>query len=168
MKRFLLLVVTSLTLPFTATAGQLEQTRFERTTYLPIGPGGGNAERRVIYSVGPLDIPQGSIVDIRFQAQLTNDCGSNVGVGRTVVRTNLRTNVNGVYVTPPAIENITPGEHHAVLTQSTIERATEDIDDAFYNVVMYAISSAAICTGSTISVDGSNSESGGELVVEVR
>jgi hypothetical protein len=30
---------------------------------------------RVLYSIGPLDLRTGTIVDIKFQAELTNDLG---------------------------------------------------------------------------------------------
>jgi hypothetical protein len=116
---------------------------------------------RVLYSIGPLDLKSGTIVDIKFQAELTNDLGYNVGIGRYVVRTNSSVSTTGVRVIKAVMSNVTPSEHHEVLIHTGAEEIQENLSGVYYNVVIYALSSAG---DGDLKVEKGH----GELIVEVR
>jgi len=94
---------------------------------------------QVLYSVGPLNLRAGTIVDIKFQAELTNDLRRIVGIGRYVVRTLSPVSTSGVKVIKAAMSNVTPSEHHKVLVHAGAEEIREDLSGVYYNVVIYAI-----------------------------
>jgi hypothetical protein len=116
---------------------------------------------RVLYSIGPLDLTSGTIVDIKFQAELTNDLGYNVGVGRYVVRTHSPVSTTGVRVIKAVMSNVTPNEHHQVLIHTGAEEIKENLSGVYYNVVIYANSSAG---DGNLKVEKGR----GELIVEIR
>ena len=98
-----------------------------------------DSSHRVLYSIGPLDLRAGTIVDIKFQAELTNDLGYVVGIGRYVVRTLSPVSTSGVKVIKAVMSNVTPSEHHKVLVHAGAEEIREDFSSVYYNVVIYAI-----------------------------
>lgn len=116
---------------------------------------------RVVYSIGPLDLRSGTIVDIKFQTELTNNLGYNVGVGRYVVRTHSPVSTTGVRVIKAVMSNVTPNEHHQVLIHVGAEEIQEDLSGVYYNVVIYADSTAG---DGVLKVEKGH----GELIVEVQ
>jgi hypothetical protein len=155
-------------LPFSATAGQVLRDRIERSVTVPVRAS-GSGMYKVLYSVGPVSVPAYGVADIRAQTMLTNNCGGNVGVGRRIIRAASPSYTNGIAVTPMALENITPDEHHGILVLSGLDQAGEQgYTGVYYNLVVYAVSSTSPCNESDLLVEGQESEGGGEIVVEVR
>jgi hypothetical protein len=136
---------------------QLFKDEHERLEFVNVN----DRSDQVLYSIGPLDLMSGAIVDIRFQAEVTNDLGHNVGVGRYVVRTNSSLATTGVRVIKGVMSNVTPGEHHQVLTHTGAEEIQEDLSGVYYNVVIYARSSSG---DGVLKVEKEH----GELVIEVK
>src|SRR4030042_1271109 len=95
--------------------------------------------QHVLYSIGPLELRAGTIVDIKFQAEVTNNFRPIVGIGRYVVRTFSPVSTSGVKVIKAAMSNVTPSEHHKVLVHAGAEEIREDVSGVYYNVVIYAI-----------------------------
>ena len=129
----------------------------ERLEFLSVNDRPG----RVLYSIGPLDLRSGTIVDIKFQAELTNDLGYNVGIGRYVVRTHSSLATTGVRVIKAVMSNVTPSEHHEVLIHTGAEEIQENLSGVYYNVVILALSSS-------VNGDLKVEKGHGELIVEVR
>jgi len=122
---------------------------------------------RVLYSIGPLDIRAGTIVDIKFQAEVTNDLRRIVGIGRYVVRTLSPVSTGGVRVIKAVMSNVTSSEHHKVLVHTGAEEIREDMSGVYYNVVIYAIFPGykhLQSPNKKLKVE----EGYGELIVEIR
>ncbi len=155
---FLLVILgaSGTSIPQTATI-HLFKDEQERLEFLSVNERSG----RVLYSIGPLDLRSGTIVDIKFQAELTNDLGHNVGIGRYVVRTHSPEATTGVRVIKAVMSNVTPRERHEVLIHTGAEEIQENLSGVYYNVVILALSSAG---DGNLKVEKGH----GELTVEVR
>jgi hypothetical protein len=151
-----ILGVSGTSIPQAATF-QLFKDEHERIEFLSVNDRSG----RVLYSIGPLDLRPGTIVDIKFQAELTNDLGYNVGIGRYVVRTHSPLATTGVKVIKAVMSNVTPIEHHEVLIHTGAEEIQENLSGVYYNAVILALSSSA---DGDLKVEKGH----GELIVEVQ
>lgn len=131
----------------------------------------------VLYSIGGLDLKKGDTVDLRLQAEFTNDCNRyrsnansmyNIGLGRYIVRASSPDTRYGTIVNKSVVHNITYNMHHGVITHSNIDYITEDMNDVYYNVVVFAMSSEIQCAGHYLEVEGYTSNSYGEFMLEIR
>ncbi|WP_242112642.1 hypothetical protein [Luteimonas aquatica] len=158
----------------------------EKTLEIPISYGWTTSpERRVIYSVGPLNLiyDRSNFVDVSFQAGLTKRCAGTVRVGYYVVRTNSPTGTDGFFVTryavvdlperPSSPENLPletdEGINHSISQASSYQYKYGDplVQKAYFNVVMFANSYDSSCIGQTLQLKGNDAHDyHGELVVK--
>ncbi len=98
--------------------------------------------QKVILSVKVPNLKSSDVVSIQAQAELTNDLGFNVGVGRALSRSPVGPDDvgTGVHLLPPAMDNVDPVMHHKVLNVATSDSGA--VGDAYYNFIAYAVSSA--------------------------
>jgi hypothetical protein len=95
----------------------------------------------VVLSVKVPNLKPSDIVMVQAQAELTNDLGFNVGVGRGLLRSPVGPDNAGAgtYTLPLAMDNVDPTMHHKVLNLATSDSGVTG--DAYYNLVVYAVSS---------------------------
>jgi hypothetical protein len=117
----------------------------------------------VLYSVGPLSLNKGDIVDVRVQAVLSSECKGNSGIGRYIIRTKDTSLTRGKRIIKAVMSNITVNDHHAVLVHSGIELIENTSENNFYNFVIYAQSTQ--CEEEILQVEGYSDDGFGELVV---
>ncbi len=155
MKKYLFLWITNVY------AVEVLRTDLEFISAIPVT----NTERvpYVLFSVGPVDLNIGSIVDVRLQAILTSQCHSNVGIGRYIVRSKEPFSITGKRVVKTVMSNSTINDHHEVFVHSGIEIFDKTSHDNYYNFVVFAQSTQ--CEGETLKVEGYNNDGFGELVI---
>jgi len=122
-----------------------------------------NVVRNNAYSVGPINVPPNSLVEVFFQCELTNDLGYNVGVGRQIIRTTSAASTSGTPINRAVMSNSTPAEHHYVLVHFGTEVVgTTGLTNVYYNVPLWLVSTSAT-SGATMRLEPGY----GELVVKV-
>jgi len=155
-------------------AARLHYTDTELVDFIPIHPQLLRKNFQVLYSIGPLSIEAGKLVDFRLQAELTNNCGNPVGLGRYIIRAGSANALTGVIVNKAVMSNITKDEHHEVVVHSGFDHLRTSVDGVFYNVIVYAVSSKPMCNGvepegnNKLSVEGLSNRGFGAFVLEVR
>ncbi|MCT4493681.1 hypothetical protein [Bosea minatitlanensis] len=111
----------------------------ERVSTIQVNSGLQN----VVLSVKVPNLTPADVVSIQAQAEITNNLSFNVGVGRMILRSPIGPdNVgSGTYVLPAAMDNVDPYYlHHKVLNLATSDSGVTG--DAYYNLIVYAVSSA--------------------------
>jgi len=122
-----------------------------------------NRELNILYSIGPIALKEGDIIDVRVQAVLSSECIGNVGIGRYITRTKGALISQGNRITKAVMSNITKNDHHAVLVHSGIERIEHASHGNYYNFVVFAQSTQ--CEREVLKVEGSGDDGFGELIV---
>lgn len=117
----------------------------------------------ILYSIGPLSLQQGDIVDVRVQAVLSSECKGNIGIGRYVAKSKGPLLTKGKRITKAVMSNMTKNDHHAVLVHSGIERIESASDNNYYNFVIFAQSTQ--CEDKILKVEGVDDNGFGELLV---
>lgn len=182
MKTATQILFAAVTLASASTAqAAIYRDNVENASVMTIAETTSSAPRKIVYSVGPIDVPANAVVDIRLQTEVTTNCSGNIGIGRYVVRASSATATSGTNVTPAALENVTADGHHLVIVHAGLEQPTGGLSGVYYNAVLYAVSSAGQgCYNENISnppqdtdsdkvtIEGPNTTSFGELIVEVR
>ena len=129
-----------------------------------------NGARQSVYSSGQITIPANSIVDVRFQGEVTEDGTQtncvNVGIGRQLILSSSATGVTGTPLNMANMSNVTPDEHHEILV-ATSATYFATATTGYVNAVEYA--TATNCTGNVV-VDGVQNNEGqyGQIQVIVR
>ncbi len=124
-----------------------------------------NRELHVLYSIGPIALKKGDIIDVRVQAVVSSECKGNVGIGRYITRTRGTLITQGNRVTKGVMSNLTINDHHAVLVHSGIERIEYASHENYYNFVVFAQSTQ--CEKEMLKVEGVDNDGFGELIVLV-
>lgn len=105
------------------------------------------APRYVVYSVGPIDLQAGDIVQIiwQFVVEIPEDQTRWIGIGRTLTRSNGAPpshptgGFTGVTVGFGAMFNADgPNMHHPPSNGSVCERINSDAESQHYNLYLYA------------------------------
>ena len=94
----------------------------------------------VIHSVGPISLHQGDMIDFRYQLSLTNDEMFPIGVGYYVTLTDSSSSTAGTKLIQAVMTNITPQQHHLVVSQNGFFEAKSEYKNVYVNVVVYAVS----------------------------
>jgi hypothetical protein len=135
----------------------------ENILNLPVTTEATGPIRNNIYQVGPINVPPNSLVEVFFQAEVTNNLGYNVGVGRQIIRTTSATATSGTGVNKAVMSNSTPAEHHYVLVHfGTEEIGTAGLSNVYYSVPVWCVSTSAQ-PGHTLRLEPGY----GELIVKV-
>lgn len=113
----------------------------ENVTFLPVPNVVLDDHKRVVYSV-PINAAAGDRMIFSFSGEATNGYGFNVMLGRAAILAATSTAVLGQIVTPLAVENITPAEHHKIFAGAGVHVFSMPFV-GFLNVFAYAGSSAA-------------------------
>ena len=137
----------------------------ENATTIPVALGPYPSYSAVIaFQVGPLSINSGQLVEVHFQAEVTNDKSYTVLGGRYVTLEQNSTNTGGYrLLVVPCYEEITPAQHHRAYTHSVLWQATTGYSNCYVTAVVFAISSSA-GSSDTIPLE----QGYGFLTVEVR
>jgi len=152
----------------------LHSTDKELVAYIPVRPNIMARDYQVLYSIGPLSIEAGQLVDFRLQAEITNNCGDNVGLGRYIVRTDRADGLRGTVVNKAVMSNISKDEHHEVIVHSGFDQVHASVEGVYYNVIVYAASSKSVCNGTEsggndrLLVEGFDDRGFGFFVLEIR
>lgn len=117
----------------------------------------------VLYSIGPIDLLEGHIVDVRLQAVLTSECNGNIGIGRYIIRTKENFSVTGKRIVKTVMSNTTINDHHAVLVHSGIDVIKKSSKNNYYNFIVFAQSTQ--CEGKFLKVEGYTNDGFGEMVL---
>lgn len=140
MTRFLIVLL------FFCSAAHAFETRKEKTQLLPISSGAADPKQIFSYCQ---PLKEGTVVDIRYQTEVTNPYNKNVGIGWYVkswdylmedgIQTLIRTDI----MTPPVMQNVTPAGHHMVVSGSYIQKVSypQGGSTRCYTLVMWAVSS---------------------------
>ena len=110
---------------------------------------GRTAPKTSLYSVC-VSVKTTEYVDIRYQAELTNDLPGNVGLGHEVDR------IQGEGVKRigrPGMENITPDMHHKALNGTTIDSEIPADGNYCYHLRAWAVSNWTGVYGNSIKVE---------------
>ena len=124
-----------------------------------------DSTHKVGHSVGPITASAGDVLDIRWQFEATNHKTWPIGVGRYVCIGGPVSTVNdigGDRVIPAVMDNVTPDEHHKVVTGSDLIVLDEDITDQYVKLVVYGATTSHLTD--TLSFE----QGYGFLTVEVR
>lgn len=105
----------------------------EQAQWVPLDNTYSVSSKIVIYSK-TVNVHSGDSVLINGMAELTNDTGGNVGVGRYLAKMNVSTLVDHAEMT-----NVTPEMHHLIVQQLWIDLITTD-GPVTYLFVVYAVS----------------------------
>lgn len=136
---------------------------------------GSPYELYVVYSIGPINLKQGDIVDLRVQAEFTNDCHKqinevldtyNVGLGRYITKAYSASDAIGDRVVKSVMQNITRDVHHGVVIQTGLDKIEYAQSGVYYNFVVFA--AANNCAGKYLDVEGYGSSGYGEFMLEIR
>jgi len=152
----------------------LHRTDTELVPHIPVRADLQSKDFQVLYSIGPLSIEAGELVDFRLQAEITNNCGGNIGLGRYIVRADSAAAITGTIVNKAVMSNITKDEHHEVIAHSGFDHLRTSVEGVYYNVIVYAASSKPACNGTNpgganrLSVEGFGNRGFGFFVLEVR
>lgn len=123
--------------------------------------------QHVEYSVGPLSIPAGTMVDIRHHieatAEVPND-GSHQRLGRSLIQGNAANATSGVNLSPKSQNGITWGEHHSTMSPAAGYYYATDANNVFYNSLLYAYG----WTGQPLFIEGFGPNLYGDMFVELR
>jgi len=119
----------------------------------------------VLYSIGPLELNKGDILDIRIQAVLSNECAGNTGIGRYVTLTKERHSTAGKRIIKATMSNTTINDHHAVMVHSGVEKIKRTTINNYINFVVFAQSTQ--CEGNILKVEGFDNDGFGGLVILV-
>ena len=126
---------------------------------------GKERQAHILYSIGPLHLHAGDIVDIRVQAVVTHECKGNVGIGRYLIRTNNPGSTSGKRVIKAVMSNVGANDHHGVLVHSGIDEVETDSFASYYNFIIYAQSTQ--CQVTKVKVEGYGNSGFGEMVVRM-
>jgi len=152
----------------------LHRTDTELVAHIPVQADLRSKNFQVLYSIGPLSIDAGELVDFRLQAEITNNCGGNIGLGRYIVRADSADALTGIIVNKAVMSNITKDEHHEVIAHSGFDHLRTSVEGVYYNVIVYAASSKPACNGTDpggsnrLSVEGFGNRGFGFFALEVR
>ena len=150
-----------------ANASELHQTDSEMEAYIPV-TNGRYIDKKVIYSIGPITLHTGSIVDFRLQAEVTNNCGDNIGFGRNIIMGRSPSATDGTILSKAVMSNVTANEHHEVIVHTGLYLAEFFQAQVYINVIFWAVSTPARCAGDRLIIEGHGNKGFGELVVELR
>lgn len=158
------------------------RTVAEKALEIPITQAGSaSQQRRVIYSLGPMDI--GWRFNGRFQAGLTKRCAGIVHLTYYMVRAKSADATDGTLMSPYTVKDLQArpsapenlplhpdeGINHSVSQAFTSSRRYSDpiIEDIHLNVVMLAESHDSSCIGQALQVKGSDANGRhGELIAQ--
>ena len=94
-----------------------------------------DATQRVIYSVGPINIPANQVVEVRYQAAFQP--GSNVAFDSQIIRATSATATTGTVVQRPLYRRYDPSYVYTNAIHSTVERPATAQNGQYYNVVVW-------------------------------
>lgn len=99
-----------------------------------------NVTKQVIYSV-PVDaINIDDVLQITSEFEATNPYTYNVMIGSWIVLADSPTATTGTLLDPANAYNITPGNHHGVITKARNWKASSSYTGKYVNVVGWAAS----------------------------
>ena len=120
----------------------LDEQRQEQSTTLVITDG-VHIQQTKIYSTC-FSMAYASIADVRWQAEVTNPYQFNVGIGSVLRGWDYAPNgeIVSFDVVPPVMSNVTPEEHHKVISGSYLNRVKFQYDGTVrcYALMMWAVS----------------------------
>lgn len=94
-----------------------------------------DATKRVIYSVGPIDIPPGQTIEVRYQAAFQPS--ANVAFDSQIIRGTSATATTGVLVQKPLWRKMDPAYTYTNAIHSTAEQVAAQTNGQYYNVVAW-------------------------------
>jgi hypothetical protein len=94
-----------------------------------------DATQRVLYSVGPIDIPAGKVVEVRYQSAFQPS--AQVSFDSQIVRGTSATAVSGVTVQRPLGTKFHPAYTYTNSIHSTAEQVSTAATGQYYNVVVW-------------------------------
>ncbi|SIO13094.1 hypothetical protein [Chitinophaga niabensis] len=123
--------------------------------------------KHVEFSVGPLSIPAGTMVDVRHHieatAEVPND-GSHQRLGRSLIQGSSATATGGTTLLPASQSGITWGEHHSTMSPAAGNYYAAATSNVFFNSVLYAYG----WTGQPLFIEGFGPNLYGDMFVELR
>ncbi len=94
-----------------------------------------DATQRVLYSVGPIDVPANQLVEIRYQSAFNPT--SNVTFDSKIVRATTATGTTGTELQRPLARHYDPSYTYTNAIHSTAERPAAAANGQYYNVVAW-------------------------------
>jgi hypothetical protein len=101
-----------------------------------------DATERVLYSVGPIDVPADQLVEIRYQSAFNPT--SRVSFDSKIVRATSATAVTGTEIQKPLFRYYDPAYTYTNAIHSTAERPTAAANGQYYNVVVWLPSGGSL------------------------
>ncbi|MBI5383003.1 MAG: hypothetical protein HZA31_13980 [Opitutae bacterium] len=94
-----------------------------------------DSTQRVVYSIGPINIPANQLVEVRYQAAFNPT--ANVAFDSKIVRATSATGTTGTEVQRPFWRKFDPAYTYTNAIHSTAERPTAAANGQYYNVVCW-------------------------------
>jgi hypothetical protein len=102
-----------------------------------------NTTKQVIYSVPISQINVDQIVQITAEFEATNPYSFNVMLGSWIIMADTAISVGGTLLDPANAFNITPGNHHGVISKARNWKSTTTYANQYINLVAWAAASTA-------------------------
>lgn len=99
-----------------------------------------NVTKAVIYSVPVSQINPNDVLQITCEFEATNPYSYNVMIGSWIVLADSATATTGTLLDPANAYNITPGNHHGVITKARNWMSQSSYANKYVNVVGWAAS----------------------------
>ncbi|MBI5383004.1 MAG: hypothetical protein HZA31_13985 [Opitutae bacterium] len=101
-----------------------------------------DSTQRVLYSVGPINIPANQVVEVRYQAAFTPS--ANVAFDSKIVRASSPTSTSGTEVQRPFYRKFDPAYTYTNTIHSTAERPSTAANGQYYNIVCWLPSGGSL------------------------
>ncbi|HEY0771309.1 MAG TPA: hypothetical protein VGD31_13345, partial [Sphingobacteriaceae bacterium] len=121
----------------------------------------------VQYAVGPVNVPAGSMVDVRHHIQCTSEVpnGQHQRLGQNLIQGTSASSTSGLDLSKKSQHGVTWGEHHSTISPVAGAFYSSGVNNAFFNSVLYAYGS---WNSEPLFIDGQSDTLYGDMFVEVR
>lgn len=141
-------------LPYNSTEGK---------NYIPSSP-----VLNIHNSIGPLNIPANSMVDVRFDIEATSEVPTgnyNQRLGRNIVQNTSAAATGGTYLSKQIQGGIIKGEHHYVVSHVAGRAYPDSTSGAYFKSIVYSYGNWST---EKLYVEPGTASSYGQMIVEVR
>ena len=118
-------------------------------------------------SYGPVTLPAGTMVDVRFDVEATSEtpAGSNQYLGRAVVQGTAASSTGGLSINKQIMGGITQPEHHWTTSHAGGAYYPSGVTNAYFNSVLYC---KGTYSGQPLYIEGPTANAYGHFIVETR
>lgn len=146
--KFLLMILLSFIVSSPVFADRVFRSSTDLASTLVVTDG-NTVSRASLYTIC-VTLKTTEYVDIRYQAELTNDLPGTVGLGHQIIRSRAESEKR---INKPGMENITQSTHHKILNGTAIDSEISTAGSYCYHLRAWAVSSWNGVFGNSIKVE---------------